>query len=92
MSALVGLWLVSGSSWADMMLYYQSLHLPAAIIFTEKLLLAFPFTYHTCNGVRHLVRSSGIIVMCYNNGLSSAGMLVKALTSRLSIAVATLCC
>lgn len=29
--------------------------LPAPVIFLGKLGLAFPFTYHTTNGIRHLV-------------------------------------
>ncbi|XP_062499998.1 succinate dehydrogenase cytochrome b560 subunit, mitochondrial-like [Corticium candelabrum] len=32
----------------------QSLHLSPSIIFLEKLCCAFPFTYHTLNGLRHL--------------------------------------
>merc|ERR1712146_603080 len=32
----------------------QAMQLPAACFFTTKTLLAFPFTYHTVNGLRHL--------------------------------------
>lgn len=33
----------------------KSLSLGPALIFSAKFALAFPFTYHTWNGVRHLV-------------------------------------
>ena len=52
---MVFLWLASGMSWSEMMVHYHSLNLPATVIYAEKFFLAFPFTYHLCNGVRHLV-------------------------------------
>lgn len=54
-AALVFLWLASGMSWSEMMIQFSSLNLPAGIIIMEKFFLAFPLTYHTFNGVRHLV-------------------------------------
>ncbi|VVC28122.1 Hypothetical protein CINCED_3A023970 [Cinara cedri] len=35
--------------------YVNSLQLPSAAIMTTKGLVAFPFIYHLCNGIRHLV-------------------------------------
>merc|ERR1712193_16381 len=33
----------------------QAWQLPSALILAGKFILAFPFTYHTANGIRHLV-------------------------------------
>jgi len=37
----------------------QNMHLGGVIIFSAKFLLAFPFMFHLCNGVRHLVWDLG---------------------------------
>ncbi|KAF4526043.1 hypothetical protein B566_EDAN000837 [Ephemera danica] len=36
-----------------------NMHLSPALLFTAKFLIAFPFTYHLCNGVRHLMWDLG---------------------------------
>lgn len=37
--------------------YIHSLELPRALLVFGKMLFAWPFMYHLCNGIRHLVRS-----------------------------------
>ncbi|XP_053907018.1 succinate dehydrogenase cytochrome b560 subunit, mitochondrial isoform X2 [Cuculus canorus] len=63
----------------------KSLSLGPALIYSAKFALAFPFTYHTWNGVRHLawdlgkgfkipqVNQSGVLVLILTL-LSSAGL------------------
>jgi hypothetical protein len=47
-------WWDDGSS-PSLTVLPQALQLPAAVIIAGKAALAFPMTYHTANGVRHLV-------------------------------------
>eukprot|EP00124_Ichthyophonus_hoferi_P005043 Ihof_evm1s650 gene=Ihof_evmTU1s650 len=44
----------SGAQWVDVINGLQSLNLSPEIVTSAKFFFAFPFTYHCCNGVRHL--------------------------------------
>uniref|UniRef100_A0ACB8G8P3 Uncharacterized protein n=1 Tax=Sphaerodactylus townsendi TaxID=933632 RepID=A0ACB8G8P3_9SAUR len=46
--------LVFPGHFPDSLEFIKSLHLPAALIYSGKFALAFPLTYHTWNGLRHL--------------------------------------
>lgn len=35
--------------------FINGLHLPSVAIVSAKALVAYPFFYHLCNGIRHLV-------------------------------------
>lgn len=39
--------------------YVDAIQLGPASLFTAKFILAFPFSYHFCNGIRHLIWDLG---------------------------------
>lgn len=43
--------------------YINGLHLPSAAIISAKTLVAYPFFYHFCNGIRHLVSINKIFIL-----------------------------
>jgi len=51
--------LVSSSSFPQIVETIANLHYGAATIALAKFYIAFPFTYHLCNGVRHLAWDLG---------------------------------
>lgn len=48
--------LVSGAKWEDVIGRVRAMNINPVLIQSAKFFVAFPFTYHTFNGIRHLVR------------------------------------
>ncbi|XP_037945452.1 succinate dehydrogenase cytochrome b560 subunit-like [Teleopsis dalmanni] len=54
----------------------EGLHLSGFTLGTVKALIAFPFAYHTCNGVRHLLWDGGLFLKLsevYTTGYAMLG-------------------
>lgn len=47
--------LVSGAKWEDVIKKIKSYNIRPELIQSAKFLVIYPFTYHTVNGIRHLV-------------------------------------
>lgn len=65
----------------------EGLHMGSATLFTLKFILAFPATYHICNGVRHLFWDTGKFLKIrevYSTGYAMLGT-SGALTILLSL-------
>uniref|UniRef100_A0A8D0C1N9 Succinate dehydrogenase cytochrome b560 subunit, mitochondrial n=1 Tax=Salvator merianae TaxID=96440 RepID=A0A8D0C1N9_SALMN len=80
--------LVLPGHFADYIELIKSLHLSPALIFSAKFALAFPLTYHTWNGIRHLAWDMGKgfkIPQVYQSGV-----LVLILTVLSSVGIAAM--
>jgi len=66
----------------------ETMHYGGSLIFLAKFALAFPFMFHTCNGVRHLVWDLGYGFTLKQ--LYGTGYLVVAASILLSIGIALL--
>ncbi|XP_054829140.1 succinate dehydrogenase cytochrome b560 subunit, mitochondrial, partial [Eublepharis macularius] len=78
--------LVLPSHFPDYLDFVKSLNLPAALIYSGKFALAFPLTFHTWNGIRHLAWDMGKgfkIPQVYQSGVL---VLVLTVLSSLGIA------
>lgn len=66
---------------------FQSSHPSAALIFCLKFVLAAPFSYHFCNGIRHLVWDTANFLTI--KGVYQTGYFMLACTFIMTVA---LCC
>lgn len=66
----------------------NELNLPFAVLFANKALLAFPATYHTFNGLRHLAWDLGMFLTIKQ--VYSTGYIVIALAAAFAVALAAL--
>ncbi|XP_015266094.1 PREDICTED: succinate dehydrogenase cytochrome b560 subunit, mitochondrial, partial [Gekko japonicus] len=80
--------LILPGQFPDYLDFVRSLNVPAALIYSGKFALAFPLTYHTWNGIRHLAWDMGKgfkIPQVYQSGV-----LVLVLTVLSSIGIAAM--
>nr|XP_056709171.1 succinate dehydrogenase cytochrome b560 subunit, mitochondrial [Euleptes europaea] len=80
--------LVLPGHFPDYLEFIKSLNVPAALIYSGKFALAFPLTYHTWNGIRHLAWDLGKgfkIPQVYQSGV-----LVLVLTVLSSMGIAAM--
>jgi succinate dehydrogenase (ubiquinone) cytochrome b560 subunit len=68
---------------------YQALQLPALIPMTAKIMLAWPFCFHTLNGIRHLVWDTGMALSL--KAVYVGGWIVTIGSFGTAIALALLC-
>ncbi|XP_025404996.1 uncharacterized protein LOC112679416 [Sipha flava] len=65
--------------------FVHSLQLPSAAIMSAKALVAYPFFYHLCNGIRHLIWDAGkclTIKQVYSTGYGViAGSIILTIIS-----------
>lgn len=66
----------------------QELHPSSATLLAMKFLLAFPFSYHFCNGIRHLSWDMGKNLTI--NGVYKTGYIMMASTTVLTILLSVL--
>nr|XP_020653066.1 succinate dehydrogenase cytochrome b560 subunit, mitochondrial [Pogona vitticeps] len=80
--------LVLPGHFEDYLEFIRSLHLNPALIYAAKFTLAFPLTYHTWNGIRHLAWDMGKGFKIPQ--LHQSGVLVLILTALSSLGIAAM--
>ncbi|XP_054273470.1 succinate dehydrogenase cytochrome b560 subunit, mitochondrial-like [Macrosteles quadrilineatus] len=79
---------LSPGSFPHMVEAIQAMHIAAPVVFTSKLILSLPVSYHLCNGIRHLVWDFGKALTIKD--VYTTGYILCAATAVLTVVFASM--